>query len=145
MTLQQENLSDPAMLLVLIISVILVTIILYFGTRLIAGKKEAATGYIIRLLLISLIIVILVAIIIGAIVGSVRGIPIIETAAAQLVPVLIYLAIVFLIKYLLIPGKAETTKWNASIWIALITLFLIYIVNAIAITLRFPPLIQAGI
>ena len=145
MTLQQENLSDPAMLLVLIISVILVAVILYFGTRLIAGKKEADTGYMIRLLLISLIIVILVAIIIGAIVGSVRGIPIIETAAAQLVPVLIYLAIVFLIKYLLIPEKAETTKWNASIWIALITLFLIYIVNAIAITLSFPPLIQAGI
>ncbi len=99
MTLQQENLSDPATLLVLIISVILVAVILYFGTRLIAGKKEADTGYMIRLLLISLIIVILVAIIIGAIVGSVRGIPIIETAAAQLVPVLIYLAIVFLIKY----------------------------------------------
>jgi hypothetical protein len=145
MVVQQANLSDPATLILLVISIVLVAVILYIGARLIAGKKEADTGYIIRLLLIAVIIVILVAIVIGTLVGVVRDIPFIATAAAQLVPVLIYLAIVFLIKYLLIPEKAETTKWNASIWIALITLFLIYLVNAIAIFFTFPPLIQAGI
>jgi uncharacterized membrane protein len=55
--------------------------------------------------------------------------------------VLIYLAIVYLIKYILIPEKADSTKWNASIWIAVITLFLIYLINAIAVFLGFPPLI----
>ena len=141
MALQQANLSDPATLILLIISVILVAIILYLGAWLIAGKKERDTGYIIRLLLVALIIVILVAIVIGAIVGSVQGIPFIDTAASQLVPVLIYLAIVFLIKYLLIPNHEDIK----SIWIALITLFLIYLVNAIALFLTFPPLIQAGV
>ncbi|MHA1207489.1 MAG: hypothetical protein ACTSSO_07975 [Candidatus Hodarchaeales archaeon] len=141
MSLQQADLSDPATLILLVISIVLVTIVLYIGTRLIAGKKETDTGYIIRLLLIAVIIAILVAIVIGAIVGAVSPIPFVDTAAAQLVPVLIYLAIVYLIKYLLIPEKADSTKWNASIWIAVITLFLIYLINAIAIALTFPPLI----
>ncbi len=141
MSLQQADLGDPATLILLIISIVLVAIVLYIGTRLIAGKKETDTGYIIRLLLIAVIVVILVAIVIGAIVGAVSSIPFVATAAAQLVPVLIYLAIVYLIKYLLIPEKVDSTKWNASIWIAVITLFLIYLINAIAIALTFPPLI----
>ena len=142
MILQQANLNDPATLILLIISVILVAIVLYISTRLIAGKKETDTGYIIRLLLIAVIVVLLVALVIGAIVGAVASIPLIATAAAQLVPVLIYLAIVYLIKYLLIPEKAYHTNWNASIWIAVITLFLIYLINALAIALGFPPLIS---
>jgi hypothetical protein len=141
MILQQADLSDPVTLILLIISVILVAIVLYIGARLIAGKKETDSGYIIRLLLIAVIIVLLVALVIGAIVGAVSPIPFIATAAAQLVPVLIYLAIVYLIKYLLIPEKADSTKWNASIWIGVITLFLIYLINAIAVFLEFPPLI----
>ncbi len=130
MALQQANLGDPITLILLIIAIILVAIIMYIGTRLIAGKKETETGYIIRLLLVSAIIVILVAIIIGAIVGAVSDVPFIGTAASQLVPVLIYLAIVFLIKYILIPEMGELTKWSASVWIGVITLFLIYLFNA---------------
>jgi hypothetical protein len=141
MSLQQANLSDPVTLILLIISVVLVTIVLYISARLIAGKKETDTGYIVRLLVIAIIIVLLVALVIGALVGAISGIPFIATAAAQLVPVLIYLAIVYLIKYILIPEKVDSTRWNASIWIALITLFLIYLINAIAIALEFPPLI----
>jgi len=141
MSLQQADLGDPATLILLIISVVLVAIVIYISARLIAGKKETDTGYIIRLLLIAVIIVLLVAIVIGAIVGSVQSIPFIATAAAQLVPVLIFLAIVYLIKYLLIPEKADSTKWNASIWISVITLFLIYLINAIAIELGFSSLI----
>ena len=141
MALQQADLSDPITLILLIIAIILVTIILYIGTRLIAGKKETETGYIIRLLLVAAIIVILVAIVIGAIVGAVSEIPIVSDAAGQLVPVLIYLAIVFLIKYILIPEKDEVTKWNASVWIGVITLFLIYLFNALTIALDFGPII----
>ncbi len=145
MALQQNNTSDIETLLLLIIAVVLVTIILYFGARLIAGKKNTDTGYIIRLLVIALIIVILVAVVIGAIVGAVNEIPFVSTAAYQLVPVLIYLAIVYLLKFLLIPEKSESTNWHASVWIAVITLFLIYLINAIAIELSFPPLIDAGV
>jgi cytochrome bd-type quinol oxidase subunit 2 len=143
---QQTDLGDPVTLLLMIIAIILVALILYIGARLIAGKKETDTGYIIRLLLIAFIIVILVAVVIGAIVRTVDPIPYVNTAAAQLVPVLIYLAIVFLVKYILIPEMAETTKWNASIWIALISLFLIFLINAIGLEF-FPdqPLIDAGI
>ena len=130
MALQQADLGDPITLILLIIAIILVAIIMYIGTRLIAGKKETETGYIIRLLLVAAIIVILVAIIIGAIVGAVSAIPFISTAASQLVPVLIYLAIVFLIKHILIPEMGELTKWSASVWIGAITLFLIYLFNA---------------
>lgn len=142
MALQQADSSDPIItLILLIIAIILVAIILYIGTRLIAGKKETETGYIIRLLLVAAIIVILVAIVIGAIVGAVSGVPIVADAAGQLVPVLIYLAIVFLIKYILIPEKDEVTKWSASIWIGVITLFLIYLFNALTITLEFGSII----
>ena len=141
MILQQSDLSDPVTLILLIISVVLVALCLYVSARLIAGKKETDSGYIIRLLVIAVIIVLLVALVIGALIGAVSAIPFIATAAAQLVPVLIYLAIVYLIKYLLIPEKADSTKWNASIWIGVITLFLIYLINAIAIFLTFPPLI----
>ncbi len=146
MALQQSDLGDPVTLLLLIIAIILVAFILYLGARLIAGKKETETGYIIRLLMIAFIIVILVAVVVGAIVRSVSSIAFVRDAAAQIVPVLIYLAIVFLVKYLLIPEKAETTKWNASIWIALLTLFLIFLVNVIGLEF-FPdqPLIDAGI
>ncbi|MHA2225503.1 MAG: hypothetical protein ACXAC8_09885 [Candidatus Hodarchaeales archaeon] len=142
MTIQQADLSNPITLILLIIAIILVAIILYLGTRLIAGKKETETGYIIRLLLVAAIIVILVAIIIGAIVGSVSGIPLVNTAASQLVPVLIYLAIVFLIKYILIPEKDDVTKWSSSIWIGVITLFLIYLFNALTDFLFLTPIIS---
>jgi hypothetical protein len=145
MPLQQNNSGDIESLLLLIIAVILVTIILYVSARLIAGKKDTDSGYIIRLVLIAIIIVILVAVVIGAIVSSVSAVPFISTAAFQLVPVLIYLAIVYLLKYLLIPEKAESTNWHGSIWIAVITLFLIYLINAVAIELGFPALIDAGI
>ncbi|MHA1973536.1 MAG: hypothetical protein ACTSW1_11115 [Candidatus Hodarchaeales archaeon] len=143
MLLQQNqvDLSDPITLILLIISIILLAIILYLGTRLIAGKKETDTGYIIRLLLVAAIIVILVALVIGAIVGVVSSIPFVNEAAARMVPVLIFVAIVYLIKYLLIPEKGEVTKWNASIWIGVISLFLVYLFNAITIELFNTPII----
>ena len=145
MVSQQFNTGDLESVLLLIIAIVLVTIILYIGARLIAGKKDSDSGYIIRLIVIAIIIVILVAVVIGALVGAVQGIPFVEIAAARLVPVLIYLAIVYLLKYLLIPEKSESTNWHASVWIGVITLFLIYLINAIAIELDFPPLIDAGI
>ncbi|MFX0172134.1 MAG: hypothetical protein ACFE9L_09450 [Candidatus Hodarchaeota archaeon] len=139
MILQQDiDLSDITTLILLIIAIILVTIILYIGARLIAGKKETETGYILRLLLVAVIIVLLVAIVIGAIIGAIGRLDptrIFSGAAAQLIPVLVYLAIVFLIKFLLIPERSEVTKWSASIWIAVLTLFLIYVINIIAIHL----------
>ncbi len=127
----QADLSDPVTLILLIISIILVAIFLYLGTRLIIGKKDMDKGYVIRLLVIAAIIVILVALVIGAIVGVVQSLPFINEAAAGLVPVLIFVAIVYLIKYLLIPEKGEV--WQSSIWIAIIMLFLIYLINAITI------------
>ena len=129
---QQITTDDIMTWLLLIIAIILVALILYLGTRLIAGKKETDTGYIIRLLLVALLIVLLVAVVIGAIIGGLGELDIttiFSSAAAQLIPVLVYLAIVLLIKYLLIPELDEMKKWNASILIGLITLFLIYVIN----------------
>lgn len=147
MALQQINIDDVTTLILIIIAIILVAIILYIGTRLIAGKKETETGYIIRLLLVALLIVLLVAVVIGAVIGAIGQLepfepPIITGAAAQLIPVLVYLAIVFLIKYILIPERGELEKWNASIWIGIITLFLIYLFNIITTQLFQTPIIQ---
>ena len=115
MALQQINVDDVTTLILIIIAIILVAIILYIGTRLIAGKKETETGYIIRLLLVALLIVLLVAVVIGAVIGAIGQLDpfdpeIIAEAAAQLIPVLVYLAIVFLIKYILIPERGEIEK-----------------------------------
>lgn len=142
MILQQTiDLSDVTTLILLVIAVILVALFLYIGTRLIAGKKETDTGYIVRLLAVAALIVILVAVVIGTIVSVVSGIPIVSDAITSLVPVLIYLAIVYLIKFILIPEKGDVTKWTASVWIGVITLFLIYLFNAITIALGFSPII----
>ena len=146
MILQEIDFGDLTTLLLLIIAIILVAIILYIGTRLIAGKKELESGYIVRLLLVALIVVLLVAVVIGAVIGAIGRLdptdpPIFAGAAAQLIPVLVYLAIVYLIKYILIPERAETTKWNASIWIGVVTLFLIYVFNIITTQIFDTPII----
>ncbi len=147
MALQQINVDDITTLILIIIAIILVAIILYIGTRLIVGKKETETGYILRLLLVSLVIVLLVAVIIGAVIGGIGQLdpfdpPIFAGAAAQLIPILVYLAIVFLIKYILIPERGEIEKWNASIWIGVITLFLIYLFNIITTQFFQTPIIH---
>jgi hypothetical protein len=142
---QEFDANDLMTWLLLIIAIILVAVILYLGTRLIAGKKETDTGYIIRLLLVSLLIVLLVAVVIGAIIGGLGQLDptnIFSGAAAQLIPILVYLAIVLLIKYVLIPELGEMTKWNASILIGLITLFLIYVINILTTELFSRPIIQ---
>jgi heme A synthase len=144
MALQQADLSDILTLILLVIAIILVAIILYIGTRIITGKKETETGYILRLLAVSVIIVLLVAVVIGAVVGAVGQLDptdIISGAANQIIPVLVYLAIVYLIKYILIPEQGEVTKFNASIWIGVITLFLIYVFNILTTQLFNTPII----
>ena len=145
MALAQIDADDIMTWFLLIVAIILVTVILYLGTRLIAGKKDTETGYIIRLVLVAIAIVLLVAVVIGALIGALGEIDITNIfsgAAAQLVPVLIYLAIVLLIKYILIPEMGDVTKWNTSIVIGLITLFLIYILNIITTQLFSMPIIQ---
>lgn len=147
MLLQQVDLTDLTTWILLIIAIILVAIILYISARLIAGKKETETGYILRLLLVSLIVVVLVAVVIGSVIGALGRLDptnIFSSAAAQLIPVLIYLAIVYLIKYLLIPEKGDVTKWNASIWIGVITLFLIYVFDILASQLFGTRIIMQG-
>ena len=134
MALQQIDVDELTTLILIIIAIILVAIFLYIGTRLIAGKKETETGYIVRLLLVALVIVLLVTVVIGAVIGAIGELDptdIISGAAGQLIPVLVYLAIIFLIKYILIPERGEVEKWNASIWIGVVTLFLIYVFNII--------------
>jgi hypothetical protein len=93
------------------------------------------------------VIVLLVAVVIGAIIGAIGELDptnIFSGAAAQLIPVLVYLAIIFLIKYVLIPERGEIEKWNASIWIGVVTLFLIYVFN-ITTTLLFDIPIIRGV
>ncbi|UCE12322.1 MAG: hypothetical protein JSV04_08980 [Candidatus Heimdallarchaeota archaeon] len=146
MILQEVDFTNLTTLLLLIIAIILVAIILYVGTRFLAGKKELDTGYVIKLLLVALIIVLLVAVVIGAVIDALGQLdptdpPIFAGAAAQLIPVLVYLAIVYLIKYILIPERGETEKWNTSIWIGVITLFLIYVFNIISIQIFETPII----
>ncbi len=145
MALAQVDMNDLMTWFLLIVAIILVTIILYLGTRLIAGKKDTETGYIIRLVLVAIAIVLLVAVVIGALIGALDEIDITNVfsgAATQLVHVLIYLAIVLLIKYIIIPEMGDVTKWNTSIVIGLITLFLIYILNIITTEVFNTPIIQ---
>lgn len=145
MALAQINTDDIMTWFLLIVAIILVTVILYLGTRLIAGKKDTETGYIIRLLLVAIAIVLLVAVVIGALIGALDELDITNVfsgAAAQLVPVLIYLVIVLLIQYVIIPERGDVSKWNTSIVIGLITLFLIYILNIVTTEMFNIPIIQ---
>jgi hypothetical protein len=145
MALAQVDLDNLMTWVLLIIAIILVAIILYIGTRLIAGKKDTDTGYIIRLLLVAIAIVLLVAVVIGAVIGALGQLDptnIVYGAAAQLIPVLIYLAIVYLIKFVLIPERGDVTKWSASVWIGVVTLFFIYLINILTTQVFEIPIIE---
>ena len=147
MALAQMNTEELMTWVLLVVAIILVTVILYLGTRLFAGKKDTETGYIIRLVIVATAIVVLVALVVGALIGALDELDptnIISGAATQLVPVLIYLAIVLLIKYIIIPEMGDVTKWNTSILIGLITLFLIYIFDIITTELFNTPIIAFG-
>jgi len=92
------------------------------------------------LLIVSICIVLLVAVVVGAVVGALAGvvqpIPIIgqalATAMMQIVPVLAFVVIVYLIKIVLLPDAEASKKWFVSIWSTVITMFLIFLVNALA-------------
>jgi cytochrome bd-type quinol oxidase subunit 2 len=140
MIFQQEidiNLEDIIDLILLIIVIILVAIFLYFSLKYIAEKEDLTNEYIIRLLIVSFIIVVLVALVIGAIISILDPIPFISEAAQRIVPILIFLAIAYLIKFILIPER-DDSSWNLgweSICVAIATIFLIYLINAITFTI----------
>lgn len=145
MALQQSEVDSIVQLILLIAAIILVALFLYIAIRLLTGKKETETGYLIRLLVVAAVIVILVAIVLGAIVGILSDLPlvggILGNAAGRLMLILFYVAIIYLIRYILIPEKGELEKWTAAVWSGVIALFLVYLIDAILREVGLSPII----
>ncbi len=146
------NVADLVTVILLVVAIILVTIFLYIAGRLVAGKKHADVGYIIRLLVIAVIAVLALPIL-GAVIDSLERVGITFDdrplgladllGLTQLLPVIIYLALVYLIRFLMLPERHEYSQMTNSIWIAFVTLMLIFGFNALMIFLFDQSIIQA--
>ncbi len=143
---------DLVTVILLIVAIILVTIFLYLAGRVVAGKKHADVGYLVRLLAIAVIAVLALPIL-GAVVVSLNQISLSLNGRSlgladllglsQLIPVIIYLALVYLVRFLMLPERHEYSRLSNSIWIAFVALMLIFGFNALTQFLFNQNIIQA--
>ena len=124
--------ADVVFIVGLIIATILVTIFMYIAVRAIESKHKASDKKL-MILLASFLAVFILPIIAGAIgtvLGAIGGIladlrtaiyPSGSNHLTALVPIIYFLMLFVVVKYLV------DIKWENSIWVSLLTLFLYYI------------------
>lgn len=144
--------TDLVTVILLIVAIILVMVFLYVAGRIVAGKKHADAGYLVRLLVIAVIAVLALPIL-GVMVNSLNQIALNINqrqlgladllGLSQLIPVIIYLALVYLIRFLMLPERHEYSRMTNSIWIAFVALMLIFGLNALTQFLFQQSIIQA--
>ena len=129
--------SDVIFIVSLIIATILVTLFMYLAVRAIESKPKASDKKL-MILLAAFLAVFLLPIIAGAIgqvLGAIGGILASirdlfggggdSGRLTQLVPIIYFLMLFIVVKYLV------DIKWENSVWVSLLTLFLLYILLTI--------------
>ncbi|NHJ31780.1 MAG: hypothetical protein FK732_02850 [Asgard group archaeon] len=112
--------------LIMVITLLLLTLVLYLSVRLICGRKKLDGGYFLRLFLVSLLLVVAVE----AVAAALAALASIVTISSMFY-VFLTVGFILVIRYLLtvpavLPHAASGDKyWQWSIWITLISLFLI--------------------
>jgi len=101
----------------LIISVVIVTIVLYISTRIVTKEEVLTTKYALRLIVTALAAVILVPFVEGIF-------PI-----GMLAILVAFLVLVIIIRILVIPAVSLGEEWVEAIIIAFLTVILIYVLN----------------
>ncbi len=149
-----KNMAETELITVvlLIVAIVLVTLFLYLAGRLVAGKKRMETGYLIRLLVIAVVAVLALPILISIIASLDRiGLRMDNKeltlagllGLSQLIPVIFYLGLVYLIRFLMLTERPDGVRLSNSLWIAFVTLMLIFGFNALTQFLFGQNLIQA--
>lgn len=133
-------LDDIVTLLLIIVAIALTALLLYLSTRLITGRKDTDTPYIIRLVVVAVLIFVIVFGV-QAVVGALGDIGELSGLAGAVV-VIIFTAIIYIVKILVLPATTgRFDVWERAIWIALLTTIFIYAFNAITDLLFSTPII----
>ena len=134
---QQQQQFDLLTTLLLLIAILLTGLILYLSTRIVTGRKNTDSGYIIKILLSAILIWILI-LLIGTLVNTLQGLSTIS-GIQQATTVIIFTGSIYIIKILILPSATGSYDvWERSIWIALFTFIFINAVNYISGSLGTP-------
>lgn len=109
-----------------IVMILLTSLFLYLATRIITGKKNIDAPY-----MISLIIVAIIALFAApalTIIATILMVP-------ELAMIVLFIVIVYAVRYLLKTGKGDSIAWEKAIWITFLTLVFIFLVNRITMML----------
>lgn len=121
-----ESLSDWRWWLIMVISLLLLTLVLYLSVRLICGRKKLDVGYFFRLFLISIVLLVAVEAVAQALAALTDFL-----ILTSMFYIFLTIGFILVIRYLLtvpavLPHAASGDKyWQWSIWITVISLFLI--------------------
>jgi len=108
-----------------IIMILLTSLFIYLAARIISGRKKIDAPY-----MISLIIVAIIALFAApalTIIATLLFVP-------ELAMIVLFIALVYAIRYLLKP-KGSDMAWDKALWIAFLTLVFIFLVNKITVML----------
>lgn len=111
-------------LVFLLIEIILVSLVLYVSALIMTGRKEITAGYLINLIIVAILAIFLL--------------PVIEQIVSMfylgsIASYVAFVALIYIVRYLLKPKKNELVGWEKAIWISLIALIFIAIINYITL------------
>jgi hypothetical protein len=135
--MQQGQEIDLTATLLLIAAILLTAIILYLATRIVTGRKETDSSYLLKLLASAILIWALI-IVVGALISAIGDLSTV-TGIQQATTVIIFTGSIYIIKILIMPtATGSYDVWERSIWIALLAFIFIYAVNYISGSLGSP-------
>jgi hypothetical protein len=126
-----DNLKSWEWWLIMVISILLLTLVLYLSVRLICGRKKLDGGYFLRLFLVSILLIVAVEAVAEALAALTN-----VFIYASMFYVFLTIGFILVIRYLItvpavLPHAASGDKyWQWAIWITLISLFLILAIAA---------------
>ncbi|NHK31975.1 MAG: hypothetical protein FK730_11525 [Asgard group archaeon] len=115
--------------LILVISLLLLTLVLYLSVRIICGRKKLDGGYFLRLFLVSLLLLVAVEAVAQALTSITSPVTL-----SSMFYIFLTIGFILVIRYLItvpavLPHAASGDKyWQWSIWITLISLFFILVI-----------------
>jgi len=118
----QVNLQVNLQIVWLIIAILLVVAILYISTYLVHGVKETNSRYMLSLFIVAIIAILAIPALTRL--SSVIGLP-------QIGPYIIFVSLLYTVKYLLKPTRTSSLGWEKAVWISFITIVFIYLLNMI--------------
>jgi len=110
----------------MVVSILLLTLVLYLSVRIICGRKKLDGGYFLRLFLVSILLIVAVEAVAAALAALADPL-----VLSSMFYVFLTIGFILVIRYLLtvpavLPHAATGDKyWQWSLWITVISLFLI--------------------